>query len=122
MKLKKHEGKEEINKDCTLSMPNWSEYYEEVKPLLGLRELGFSRIFEHLSKIKDPVIVETGTVRVENNFEGDGCSTVLFDHYVGTQGGTLISIDIDPMACKTADRLTTYAEVVEGDSVEYLST
>ena len=26
------------------------------------------------------------------------------------------------MACKTADRLTTYAEVVEGDSVEYLST
>ena len=122
MKLKKHEGKEEINKDCTLSMPNWSEYYEEVKPLLGLRELGFSRIFEHLSKIKDPVIVETGTVRVENNFEGDGCSTVLFDHYVGTQGGTLITIDIDPMACKTADRLTTYAEVIEGDSVEYLST
>ena len=122
MKLKKHEGKEEINKDCTLSMPNWSKYYEEVKPLLGLRELGFSRIFEHLSKIKDPVIVETGTVRVENNFEGDGCSTVLFDHYVGTQGGTLITIDIDPMACKTADRLTTYAEVIEGDSVEYLST
>jgi hypothetical protein len=26
------------------------------------------------------------------------------------------------MACKTADRLTTYAEVIEGDSVEYLST
>jgi len=122
MKLKEHEGKKEINKDCTLSMPDWSEYYEEVKPLLGLRELGFSRIFEHLSKIKDPVIVETGTVRVENNFEGDGCSTVLFDHYVGTQGGTLISVDIDPMACKTADRLTTYAEVIEGDSVEYLST
>jgi hypothetical protein len=122
MKLKEHEGKKEINKDCTLSMPDWSEYYEDVKPLLGLRELGFSRIFEHLSKIKDPVIVETGTVRVENNFEGDGCSTVLFDHYVGTQGGTLISVDIDPMACKTADRLTTYAEVIEGDSVEYLST
>jgi len=122
MKLKEHEGKKEINKDCTLSMPDWSEYYEDFKPLLGLRELGFSRIFEHLSKIKDPVIVETGTVRVENNFEGDGCSTVLFDHYVGTQGGTLISVDIDPMACKTADRLTTYAEVIEGDSVEYLST
>tara|TARA_R100000995_G_scaffold37703_1_gene17371 strand:+ start:5318 stop:5971 length:654 start_codon:yes stop_codon:yes gene_type:complete len=122
MKLKEHEGKKEINKDCTLSMPDWSEYYEDVKPLLGLRELGFSRIFEYLSKIKDPVIVETGTVRVENNFEGDGCSTVLFDHYVGTQGGTLISVDIDPMACKTADRLTTYAEVIEGDSVEYLST
>ena len=38
------------------------------------------------------------------------------------QGGTLITVDIDPIACKTAERLTTHAEVVEGDSVEFLST
>ena len=100
----------------------WVDYYSGVKPLLGLREIGFTKIFEYLETIKDPVIVETGTVREENNFEGDGCSTVLFDNYVGMQGGTLITVDIDPIACKTAERLTTHAEVVEGDSVEFLST
>ena len=122
MKVKENTSKKEINKDCTLSMPDWSEYYADVKPLLGLRELGFTKIFEYLKTIEDPVIVETGTVRQENNFEGDGCSTVLFDHFVGTQGGTLITVDIDPVACKTAERLTTYAEVIEADSIEFLST
>ena len=121
-KLRENTTKKEINKDCTLSMPDWSEYYDSVKHLLGLREVGFTRIFEHLKTIEDPVIVETGTVRKENSFEGDGCSTVLFDHFVGTQGGTLISVDIDPAACKIADKLTTYAEIVEADSVEYLAT
>ena len=100
----------------------WVDYNSGVKPLLGLREIGFAKIFEYLETIKDPVIVETGTVREENNFEGDGCSTVLFDNYVGMQGGTLITVDIDPIACKTAERLTTHAEVVESDSVEFLST
>ena len=107
MKLKENTPKKEINKDCTLSMPDWSDYYAGVKHLLGLRELGFTKIFEYLKTIENPVIVETGTVREENNFEGDGCSTVLFDNYVGMQGGTLITVDIDPIACKTAERLTT---------------
>ena len=74
MKLKQHDKL----KDSIKNSSNWSEYYEEVKPLLGLRETGFTKIFEYLRRIKDPVIVETGTVREENNFEGDGCSTVLF--------------------------------------------
>ena len=100
----------------------WVDYYSGVKPLLGLREIGFTKIFEYLETIKDPVIVETGTVREENNFEGDGCSTDLFDNYVGMQGGTLITVDIDPIACKTAERLTTHAEIIESDSVEFLST
>ena len=122
MKLKENTPKKEINKDCTLSMPDWSEYYDSVKHLLGLREVGFTRIFEHLKTIEDPVIVETGTVREDYNFEGDGCSTILFDNYIGNKGGTLISVDIDPVACKNARTVTTNAEVVEADSVEYLAT
>jgi len=104
------------------SNKDWQEYYSDIKPLLGLREIGFSKIFDYLNTIKDPVIVETGTVREENNYEGDGCSTVLFDNYVDMLGGKLITVDIDPMACKTAKRLTKKAEVIEGDSVEFLST
>ena len=118
MKLRQHDKLKETLK----SNSSWEDYYEEVKPLLGLRELGFTRIFEHLDNIKDPVIVETGTVREDYNFEGDGCSTVLFDNYIGKKGGTLITVDIDPAACKNARTVTTNAEVVEADSVEYLAT
>jgi len=118
MKLKQHDKL----KDSIKNSSNWSEYYEEVKPLLGLRETGFTKIFEYLRRIKDPVIVETGTVREDYNFEGDGCSTILFDRYVDTQGGTLLTVDIDPAACKNARTVTTHAEVIEGDSVEFLST
>ena len=118
MKLRQHDKLKETLK----SDSNWEDYYEEIKPLLGLRELGFTRIFEYLNNIKDPVIVETGTVREDYNFEGDGCSTVLFDNYIGHKGGTLISVDIDPVACKNARTVTTNAEVVEADSVEYLAT
>ena len=118
MKLKQHDKL----KDSIKNSSNWSEYYEEVKPLLGLRETGFTRIFEYLRRIKDPVIVETGTVPEDYNFEGDGCSTILFDRYVDTQGGTLLTVDIDPVACKNARTVTTHAEVIEGDSVEFLST
>ena len=118
MKLRQHDKL----KDSIKSSSNWSEYYEEVKPLLGLRETGFTKIFEYLRRIKDPVIVETGTVREDYNFEGDGCSTILFDRYVDTQGGTLLTVDIDPVACKNARTVTTHAEVIEADSVEFLST
>ena len=118
MKLKQHDKLKETNKGCN----NWHEYYKEVKPLLGLREIGFTKMFDYLNRIKDPVIVETGTVREDYNFEGDGCSTVLFDNYVGAKGGTLITVDIDPEACKNAEIVTTNAEVVESDSVEFLAT
>ena len=118
MKLKQHDKLKETNKGCN----NWHEYYKEVKPLLGLREIGFTKMFDYLNRIKDPVIVETGTVREDYNFEGDGCSTILFDNYIGNKGGTLISVDIDPVACKNARTVTTNAEVVEADSVEYLAT
>ena len=118
MKLRQHDKLKETLK----SDSNWEDYYKEIKPLLGLRELGFTRIFDHLNNIKDPVIVETGTVREDYNFEGDGCSTILFDNYISNKGGTLISVDIDPVACKNARTVTTNAEVVEADSVEYLAT
>ena len=118
MKLRQHDKLKETLK----SDSNWENYYKEIKPLLGLRELGFTKIFKYLDKIKNPVIVETGTVREDYNFEGDGCSTVLFDNYIGNKGGTLIRVDIDPVACKNARTVTTNAEVVEADSVEYLAT
>ena len=47
MKLRQHDKLKETLK----SDSNWEDYYEEIKPLLGLRELGFTRIFDHLNNI-----------------------------------------------------------------------
>ena len=101
----------------------WTTYFSEVKPKLGARADGFQKIFQHLNGVQNPIIIETGTYREENNYTGDGCSTLLFDTYVSCYCGQLISVDIDPVACALAKANTTNnAEVIESDSVEFLGT
>lgn len=98
----------------------WDKYFDEVAPRLNKRRSSFETMFNFLDGIKNPIIVETGTYREENNYEGDGCSTLLFDKYVECHGGDLISVDIDPKACALARKSTTEALVLERDSVEAL--
>jgi cephalosporin hydroxylase len=99
----------------------WEEYFNPIKTQLGARQATFEAIFKYLNDFDKPLIIETGTYREENNYTGDGCSTLLFDNYIDTRGeGTLISIDIDPKACALAEKNTKHAEVIESDSVEAL--
>lgn len=101
----------------------WNEYFQPLKTRLGAREHTFQKIFDYLDECHKPIIVETGTYREENNYTGDGCSTLLFDNYIDIRGeGQLISVDIDPLACDLASKNTKHAEVVECDSVEFLDT
>ena len=100
----------------------WDDYFQEIQPRLNNRKDGFQKIFEYLTGIKNPIIVETGTYREENNYEGDGCSTLLFDSFVDYHGGTVLSVDIDPVACKLAEKNTWFTEVIESDSVEFLGS
>jgi hypothetical protein len=100
----------------------WNEYFSSIKPRLNKRSEGFQQIFDFLSGLNSPVIVETGTYREENNYEGDGCSTLLFDTFVDYHGGVVLSVDIDPEACGLAKENTYFAEVIESDSVEFLGT
>ena len=106
-------------------MSFWKKYFKKIKPSLGARSETFGQIFEHLDGcigFKAPVIVETGTYREENNYTGDGCSTLLFDNYAKERDGTVISIDIDSEACKLSRKNTgNNTEVICGDSVEELS-
>ena len=100
----------------------WQEYWEKIGPQLGNRQKTFEKIFDYLLCIDDPVIIETGTYREENNYAGDGCSTLLFDKFIEcNKGGTVISIDIDPKACALAKNNTKYTQVICGDSVETLA-
>lgn len=102
---------------------NWDTYFSEIKPKLGERAYGFQKIFQHLNGVKNPLIIETGTYREEDNYVGDGCSTLLFDNYVTFNGGQLLSVDIDPGACALAKANTSSnTEVIESDSVEFLGT
>ena len=101
---------------------SWVEYFEGIQPRLNKRSDGFQKIFEYLADKKNPIIVETGTYREENNYEGDGCSTLLFDSFVDYHGGSVLSVDIDPEACKLAIENTCFTEVIESDSVEFLGS
>jgi hypothetical protein len=101
---------------------SWDEYFNGIKPRLNKRKEGFEKIFHYLSGIKNPTLVETGTYREENNYEGDGCSTLLFDTFVDYHGGTVLSVDIDPKACELAKENTLFTEVYDSDSVEFLGT
>ena len=103
------------------ALSGWSWYYDTIMDRLGARKETFEKIFNYLITLeREPVIIETGTYREEDNYSGDGCSTLLFDNFISFFGGTLISIDIDPKACALASDNTTYAEIIESDSVEYL--
>ena len=103
-------------------MDDWSTYYQETRERLGARQKTFDAIFKYLDKFTKPIIVETGTYREEDNYTGDGCSTLLFDKYIQHNDGHLISIDIDPVACKLARQNTSSkTEIIQSDSVEYLS-
>lgn len=57
------------------------------------------------SRCTEPLIVETGTLRQENDF-GAGYSTYIFGEYVSLFGGRLITIDISAKNIDTSKRLT----------------
>lgn len=103
-------------------LTSWDIYWDQIKPRLNKRANTFDQIFDYLGGIREPVIVETGTYREENNYEGDGCSTLLFDQYVAAYGGILWSVDNEQKACDLALSATDHAIVVCQDSVEFLAS
>jgi hypothetical protein len=87
----------------------------------GGRVPAFELICERLAAQGAPlIIVETGCVRQEGNWIGDGQSTRIWDWLVSEHGGMLTSIDIDESACETAMRLTENCRAICADSVETL--
>lgn len=98
------------------------KFYQEARPRLGARMMGFDYIFNYLKRIENPLIVETGCARQEDNYEGDGQSSLLFDKYIHEYGGNFWTVDI-------AHESTTYCRskiisdrtlVHEMDSITFL--
>ncbi len=112
-----------LEMETSKKFDDWNWYYGEIKQKLGARKESFDQIFDHLIDLEHPpVIIETGTYREQDNYTGDGCSTLLFDNFVDCFGGALYSVDIDPKACELARSAVKHAEIIESDSVEFLGT
>ena len=89
---------------------------------LGKRYDAFYAICAQLEQLGRPVtIVETGCVRMEHNWAGDGQSTIVWDQFAQHVGGRVLSVDLDPHAAALAHSLTSDLTTVEcNDSVAWL--
>jgi len=95
---------------------------EEMLSITGKREKSFRYMVDFLNGIENPIIVETGCARVENNFEGDGMSTLIFDAFVGSNGGNFYSVDIseDSVAFAKSKITSEKTRIACEDSVGFL--
>ncbi len=82
----------------------------------------FYKAFEMLSEKNNYSyrIVETGCIREENNWVGDGCSTFLFDNFAQKFNCEVISVDNDKTHCELAKKLTKNVNAYCEDSVKLL--
>ena len=81
--------------------PNFWSWFDGIAgPQLAHRTEGFRKVFDHLDRFDRPVgIVETGCVRRQDNWAGDGQSTILFDRYAEFHPRSAVfSVDRDPEA------------------------
>ena len=92
---------------------------DEMIGKTGKRQASFNMMMNHLNK-QSALIVETGCAREENNFDGDGMSTLIFDEYIKQYGGTFFSVDINPDNTAFAKSKCELAKIHTGDSVEFL--
>ena len=104
---------------------SFSKYFDQIAPRLGVRKISFRKIFDYLDKLPDPIIiVETGCLRIKDNFEGDGQSTLLFDYYTQFRGkgSKVYTVDIDPEATKNcSEKEKKNVDITTADSVGYLN-
>jgi hypothetical protein len=96
--------------------------YKEMIGLTGKRQRGFNIMIQHLdSRQQPPLIVETGCARQEDNYSGDGMSTLIFDSYVNEHGGEFHTVDIDPANVEfSQSQVKGNTGVHCGDSVLFL--
>jgi hypothetical protein len=108
--------------DLEIDLPFDQQFERFFKPRLGVRAEGFATLFRHLAqRSAQPLILETGSMRIPGNWQGDGQSTFMFDTLVRTTGGLLFSIDTTLESIETARRACSSAtNLLLGDSVATL--
>ena len=103
----------------------WSWFDKIAGPQLSHRTEGFRKVFDYLDRFDRPVgIIETGCVRQQDNWAGDGQSTILFDRYADFHAGSAVfSVDRDPEAAALCRSLVgERVHIHVGDSLLYLKS
>lgn len=105
------------------SLPFEQQFSRFFQPRLGRRADGFAVLFQALAVHTRPLIIETGCLRLPNNWEGDGQSSFLFDALVRDRQGQFLSIDLSVENIGTARRAcSSAANFICNDSVAALHT
>lgn len=90
-------------------------------PKLGIRSPTFRAVIREAVHRKVGSIVETGTMRKVDNWEGDGQSTIIWADYAKWATVSFQTIDIDQEAIELARQTCPNAGCVVGDSITKLS-
>lgn len=99
-------------------------FMKNYYPLLGIRKDSFLKIFHELLKEEKQnyFIIETGTCRLENNFSGDGMSTILWDQFINIFSGKVYSVDINENNVNfSRSKVSDKTSVILSDSVKFLN-
>lgn len=90
---------------------------------LDKRKDGFKFIVDHLSKLNDGgTIIETGTARIKDNWDGDGQSTLIWDWCIDQDPKLkAISIDLSQEYVDISKGQTKHIDYICDDSISALS-
>ncbi len=108
--------------DYDAEAPFREQFARSFRPRLAARAEGFEVLFQALQGLgRSPFMVETGCLRIPDNWEGDGQSTFMFDALARDTGGALFSIDVGAESIDTARKACSSAtQLIENDSVAAL--
>ena len=102
-------------------------FARHYQPRLEKRAAGFGTLFTALARMPAPLLIlETGTLRLAGNWEGDGQSSYMFDVFIQAEqalgrGGGFFSIDLNLDSVAAARRVCSgVANLVCNDSVHAL--
>lgn len=87
---------------------------------LGVRAPTFRAVIREAVSRGVSSIVETGCVRKEGNWEGDGQSTIILHHYAKYNGLEFVTVDLDEEATSLVQGLCPGVTTYCMDSVRYL--
>jgi hypothetical protein len=87
---------------------------------LGKRKDDFLKLITLMINKNIKNLVETGSIRKEDNFQGDGCSTLIFSDYSKFNNARFTSIDIDPNCGDIIKKLKLNVNFVNQNSLIYL--
>jgi hypothetical protein len=103
---------------CRGPRENWASAHGDRHRSLDLL------LRETTRRFAKPVVVETGTIRAEEDWGGAGFFTYLMGRYLSRRGGKLFSVDLSLANCQFSREWTgVFGEaisVVNQDSVDFL--